>query len=202
MVDDMRRVHGAHTIVLYGSHARGDATPESDIDLAVFADVDAPLQDARPWQATLLDAFVYPSARAAPTVDLLRLCEGVILLDERGLATPLLDALAALHKQGPPPIADAGARRVWAKKMSMRARRGDVEADYRRHWLLFQLLEDHFAFRGVWYPGPKRALAALQVQSPSTYAAFARALAPTASIDDLDALVDIVTAEAAVPPPS
>jgi Nucleotidyltransferase domain len=124
LVDELRRAHRAHTIILYGSHARGDANAESDIDVAAFADIDAPIQDARMWRGTFLDAFIYPSARAElPTVDLLRLCDGVILLDEHGLATPLLDALAALHKRGPPPIDDAGARRVWAKKMVARAPR-------------------------------------------------------------------------------
>jgi hypothetical protein len=83
-------------------------------------------------------------------------------------------------------------RRVWARKMLARVRRSDAEAHYRRHWLLYQLLEDYFALRGERYRGPKLALAALQLQDPATFAAFERALAPNAPLDALDALVDRV----------
>jgi Nucleotidyltransferase domain len=32
LVGDLRRAHGVHTVILYGSRARGDATAESDVD--------------------------------------------------------------------------------------------------------------------------------------------------------------------------
>ena len=83
-------------------------------------------------------------------------------------------------------------RRVWARKMLGRIRRGDLEAHYRRHWLLFQLLEDHFALRGRWYRGPKLALAELARADAATSAAFATALAPDAPLEAIDALVDLV----------
>jgi hypothetical protein len=87
-------------------------------------------------------------------------------------------------------------RRVWARKMLARIRRGDVEAHYRRHWLLYQLLEDCFAHRSQWYRGPKLALVALQHDDPATFAAFERALAPDAPLETLDALVDRVAGPA------
>jgi hypothetical protein len=61
LVEDQRKTHGVHTLILYGSHARGDATPESDIDVAGFADVATTLRDARLWNGVFLDAFVYPT---------------------------------------------------------------------------------------------------------------------------------------------
>ena len=70
--------------------------------------------------------------------------------------------------------------------------RRDVEAQYRYHWLLYQLLEDHFALRGAWYRGPKEAFATLRATAPATHAAFARALAPGADADALAALVEHV----------
>jgi predicted nucleotidyltransferase len=39
--------HGAHTILLYGSHADGSAGPDSDYDIAGFAPVAQPLRIAR-----------------------------------------------------------------------------------------------------------------------------------------------------------
>jgi hypothetical protein len=195
LIADLRRGHGAHTVILYGSRARGDATADSDVDVAAFADVPRTLRDARPWHGTYLDGFVYPTAVAsAAEAELLKLRGGEVLLDERGLAGPLLAALDALDRAGPPPLAEdeVRMRRVWAHKMLARLARGDVEAHYRRHWLLFQLLEDHAALQGAWYRGPKQALAELRLHAPLTHAAFAAALAPDAAVDAIAALVDHV----------
>jgi len=196
LVEELRRMHCAHTIILYGSRARGDATAESDIDVAAFADVPETTRDARLWDSMYLDGFVYPTAIAsAPVdVDLLKLCGGRALLDERGLAGPLFERLSALEHAGPGVLSDPEQRMrcVWARKMQARIRRGDVEAHYRYHWLLFQLLEDHFAMRGAWYRGPKRALAHLHECEPAVYAAFAAALAPGSSLAALDELVELV----------
>lgn len=198
LVEELRHAHAVHTIVLYGSHARGDATAESDIDVACFAEIEAPRHDARRWRGAYLDAFVYPTAHAsAPEPELLRLCGGRVLLDERQLAGPLLARLDGLAAQGPAALSELEQRmrRVWAHKMLARIARGDVEAHYRRHWLLFQLLEDHFALQRRWYRGPKLALAELEHAEPAVFAAFAAALAPGAPLEALAALVARVAGE-------
>ncbi|MBA2542167.1 MAG: nucleotidyltransferase domain-containing protein [Deltaproteobacteria bacterium] len=196
LTDELRRRHGLHTLLLYGSHARGDETPESDVDVAGFAEVGATIRDARLWCGTYLDAFVYPTAvlETTPDAELLKLVGARVLLDERGLAQPLLDRIAELERRGPPALTadDAQMRRVWAHKMLARIRRGDLEARYRHHWLLYQLLEDHFALRGVWYRGPKEALASLARDAPATFAAFERALGVDESLAGLAALVELV----------
>jgi hypothetical protein len=137
--------------------------PESDIDVAGFADIPATMRDARVWNGRFLDAFVYLTALAqAPGPDFLKLCGGQVLLDKRQLAASLLERLGALDREGPPPLPESEIqmRRVWARKMLLRVRLDDVEAHYRRHWLLYQLLEDFFALRGEPHRGPKLALAA------------------------------------------
>jgi hypothetical protein len=62
--------------------------------------------------------------------------------------------------------------------MLQRLRRGDAEGDYRRHWLLMMALEDYFALRTRWYPGPKKALAWLAREMPHHHALCAAALRP------------------------
>jgi hypothetical protein len=80
-------------------------------------------------------------------------------------------------------------RRVWAHKTLARITRGDLEAQLRRHQLLAQVLEDHYALRGTWFPGPKAALTALAATTPPLHAVLAAALAPDAETSALAALV-------------
>jgi hypothetical protein len=196
LVAELVRAHAAHTVILYGSRARGDATAESDVDVACWADGVESSRDARIWAGLYLDGFVHPTAHAEAPVseDQLKLLGGRVLLDTRGLGAALLARVEALDAAGPPelPESERRMRRVWAHKMLARIRRGDLEAQYRHHWLLFQLLEDDFALRGQWYRGPKRALAILAQQRPRTHAAFVAALAPGASLAALEALVACV----------
>lgn len=193
LIAEYRQVHRAHTIILYGSRARGDATAESDIDVAAFADVAETYRDARLWNRVFLDGFVYPThvVEQAPTEEMLKLWGGRIVLDERNLADTLLRRIQELERTPVKSLSEAEkqVRRVWAQKMLSRIRRGDVEAHYRYHWLLFQLLEDHYPMIARRYPGPKRALADLEGRDPGTFAAFARALAPGAPLEAVEALV-------------
>jgi hypothetical protein len=199
LIEELRRVHGVHTVLLYGSRSRGEATAESDIDVASYADSASVTRDARLWNRMYLDAFVYPTQRLgeAPDVDALKLCGAQILLDERGLAGAYLERVAAFEQQGPPALSEAEQRmrRVWVRKMLARIRRGDVEAHYRHHWLLYALLEDYFALRGRWYRGPKRALGDLLSDAPDAFVAFERALVPGAPLAALEALVDVVVGD-------
>lgn len=202
LIEELRRTHQAHTIILYGSRARGDATADSDIDVAAFADVSTMSRDARTWDSLYLDGFVYPSevAIADPLdPDLLKLVGGRVLVDDRDLAGPLLDRVTAIDREPPPPAAADHRQmlRVWARKMLLRIERGDVEALYRRHWLLYQLLEDYFTLRGERYRGPKLALAALGRERPATFAVFERAVALEAPHAALVALVDEVAGDEA-----
>ena len=186
--------HGCHAVILYGSRARGDFQPTSDWDVAGIreADATAPLRVARSLHGGWLDAFVY--AEAAFTVidpEMLRFLPARILVDERGFAKALLERVDALDQKGPPllPEGEGEMVRVWYSKMLERIARGDLEAKYRRVELLFQGLEDYFKLRGLWYRGPKAGLPWLARHDPETHMAFARALEPQASLDDLHALV-------------
>ena len=131
--------------------------------------------------------------RSNPSVELLKLVGGQIVLDERGVARRLLERVVELERRGPSPLSepDARLRRVWAQKMLARTRRGDAEGNHRRQQLLVNLLEDYFVLRGMWYRGAKVALAELPSRARAT---FERALAPNATHDELARLVELVIA--------
>ncbi|HEY4056391.1 MAG TPA: nucleotidyltransferase domain-containing protein, partial [Kofleriaceae bacterium] len=196
LVAELIAAHGAHTIILYGSRARGDATEESDIDVAAFADVERTTRDARRWNGFYLDAFVYPTAIASAPADdeMLKFRGARVLLDDRDLARAFLASVHDHDARGPLPITadERQMRVVWSHKMLERIRRGDIEAHYRAHWLLFQLLEDHYALGGRWYRGPKEAFATMRTDEPALFALFEQALAPGAPVDAIAALVAAV----------
>lgn len=203
LVEGLRQTHGAHTALLYGSLADGSAGPESDIDLALFAPIAQVRRDARWHQGRALDVFVHPeTVLAEPSAEQLYLRGAQVLAQRGDEATRFLAQLEALHAKGPQPLApdEAQALRVWVAKMLQRLRRGDAEGDYRRHWLLMMALEDYFALRTLWYPGPKKALAWMAREAPDHHVLCAAALRPGASDEAIAAWMATVIEDASATP--
>ena len=193
---DLMATHGCHTAILYGSRARGDATPESDVDL-LFVRQDGPsFRDAHVANGLYIDAFVYPEAAlATPEPSLLRVLGGIVLRERDGFGTALLAKLWELDERGPVPMPEDERRAVvlWSRKMLDRFRgQGGVDADYRRMQLLLQSLEDYFALRKAWFRGPKHALAWLREHDRRMFEQFERAVSPGASDADFAELVQTV----------
>jgi hypothetical protein len=188
--------HGCHTVILYGSHARGDADDSSDVDLLCIRDGGPALRDARVIDGVYFDAFVQPQeALAAADPALLRIVGGRALRERDGAGAALLDRVRDLFAQGPDPLAadDRTMRIVWSHKMLGRLGRDDgIDIDYRRMAFIVQALEDYFALRTRWFRGPKDAFAWLQIHDDAGYGAFEAAMQPAAGPDALAALVDAV----------
>jgi predicted nucleotidyltransferase len=187
--------HGCHTVILYGSRARGDAKPESDWDVVGVREKGDSVREVRALGEGWLDAFVHPEDHFQKLDEgALRFRRGEVLVDRKGFAKELLARIAAFEDKGPPPLSpDAEATlRAWYPKMLGRIAREDVEGRYRRAWLLFEALEAWFRLRKKWYRGPKESFAWLAAHEPAAHAAFARALDPAATLDDLSALTACV----------
>ena len=90
------------------------------------------------------------------------------------------------------------ARKNWAMKMLDRAARGGIEENYRRVWLLTTLLENYFLLRSRRYPGPNEAFTILRRSDPEVHALFDKALESDAEHATLVALVERITAAAAI----
>lgn len=196
IVSSMMATHGCHTTILYGSRARGDATPQSDIDLMFIREDGPAIRDACIVDGLYVDAFIHPETKLKTLEpSLLRLLGGIVLRERDGFGSALLIQLQELHDRGPTPLPDDERRAlvVWSQKMldRFRGRRG-LDANYRRMTLLPQALEDYFLLRNTWFRGSKQAFAWLLQHDSSTYAAFERAAQPGGSDDDFSDLVKSV----------
>ena len=184
---------GCRTIILYGSRARGDAGPGSDYDLVGFRDRKGPpVRETGVRDGALLDVFIYPIERLAePRADMLHVRGGRVLRDRDGLGESFLAGLDEVFAAGPDPLPadEIAARCNWAWKTLDRAAGGDVEGHFRRAWLLTTQLENFFLLRNAWYPGSKVALSVLQAEHPAVYAVLERALAPAATLAEIENLV-------------
>lgn len=194
LVSELVARHGCHTVVLYGSRALGMATAESDWDMLGIREGGEATRDARLVDGVFLDAFIVPEKDVVGAgANFLHLRGGIAVRDPRGLGARLLDDAAAALASPPKglPEAEIAARRAWCQKMLGRIRRGgdvDVEANYRRAWLLFNLLELYFVFRGRHYLGPKESFRWLAERDAPAYQAFSAALEPGAPLSAVEAL--------------
>mgnify|MGYP000874311321 FL=1 len=93
---EVMAAHGCHTAILYGSWARGQAGPQSDVDVLYVRETGSAVRDARLVQGVRLDAFVYPEADlAAPGPSLLRALGGRVIHERLAFGTRLLSTLQA-----------------------------------------------------------------------------------------------------------
>jgi predicted nucleotidyltransferase len=94
--------HGCHTVILYGSWARGQATQDSDVDLLCIRESGPDFRDARIVERIYIDAFIYPEAALkSPDTSLLRVLGGVVLHERDGFGSGLLVQLQELNDRGP-----------------------------------------------------------------------------------------------------
>lgn len=198
LVQDLRRKHKCHTLILYGSRARGEGNAASDYDLIGFRKSGAMVvHDARKIGRTYLDAFIYPE-KFAKAPELLRARDGIVLFQQGKFGDRLLARLERLYERGPTKLtaSEKAARKVWIRKMLDRAKQNDVEGNFRRAWLLYLLLEDYFALRDMWYEGPKAGFKWLRANKPPLSQLFERALRPNAKLSDVEKLARAVIGSA------
>lgn len=190
--------HRCHTIILYGSRALGLQSPSSDYDLLGIRADGGDTRDARFIDGAFLDAFIRTEKTVTERAhEFLHVRGGIVLRDPKGIGARLLAEVELALQSAPPevPVAEIEARRTWCTKMLGRIRNAvpnDVEAHYRRHWLLVDLLEFYFVVRRRHYLGPKESFRWLAENDSHAYAAFAGALAPGAGVGEIERLVGVV----------
>lgn len=205
IADELVRVHQCHTVVLYGSRARGDDGPGSDVDLLGVRSVGGCARDVRVWSGISLDSFIHDDASLMGELEpgMLRIRQGMILRDLHGFGVQLLARVQALYARGPlpMPLDERTSQLAWVEKMLERIQPSPSDdantvlmAQYRRAALLTQLLELYFQLRGYWYCGPKESFVWLQIHDPEVWQALRDAFIPTASHEVIERVARAVTA--------
>lgn len=201
VVEELAALHGCHTVILYGSRARGEARPDSDFDLLLVRRGGPHEREVRDIEGLAIDAWVEDEGSLDVTRDpgLLRVRNGVLIRDEHGFGAELLRRVQEAFARGPAPLprGERGALRAWGRKMLARIASRSVEGDYRRASLLAELLPIYFQIRGRWYLGPGEGLRRIAAEDPRAWDAFAAALTPGAPDAALARLVEIVLEDAA-----
>ncbi len=196
VTSDIQREHGCHTIILYGSRARGDITDVSDYDIIGIKKSGEFQRVCKIVDGFYLDAFIYSEQYIKSTNDsLIRIKDGKVICQKDNYGDILLKKINDLFLHGVPntPEWEKNEICVWTRKMLQRAERNDIEGNFRRHWLLHDLLECYFKIRDIWFLGPKESFKWLKDNDQITYAVFEVALKYDSSISDIEKLINRVT---------
>jgi uncharacterized cupin superfamily protein len=198
ITEELRDKHGCHTVILYGSRARGDSTDVSDYDVLGIRDSGDSFRDARVWNGAYLDIFVHPVSKLEDPHDgMLDMRFGKVLLEKDDTAKKFFTKLETIFARGPKKMADdeITAHRTWYQKALARIRIGDLQGNYRRAELVPALLQDFFTTRGEWYLGPKASFKWFKENRPDLLHAFEEAFKPSATVDVLESLVRLIDKE-------
>jgi len=181
-----------HTIILYGSRARGDNTQISDYDIVALREKGDLKRDCRFIDGFYLDVFIYSEDIVKhPDNYLIRIKDGIVLCQKDNLGNGLLEKIRSIFDAGPVPTPEWEKHEInqWMMKMLQRAKQNDIEAHFRRHWLLHDALECYFKLRDRWYLGPKESFRWLKSNDLTTYTAFDKALS-TNAIESIELLIN------------
>ncbi len=140
--------HDCHTVILYGSRVDGTNDATSDYDILAIRDSGDFEKDCAVFEGCYLDAFIYSEGNIIePDSFLIRIKDGIVLAQKNKLGDELLSHVTKIYEHGPEKTPAWEKQEIisWLPKMLERAKRNDVEGNYRRHWLQTELLKC-----GIW----------------------------------------------------
>lgn len=186
--------YNCHSIILYGSFVSGDYTEESDIDLVCFCDNPKKKNDTTVFNNRRLDAWIYKTEMMEECTQFFHVKDSKVIFDEKNLCTNFLNEINRQFLNGPKQLTleEKSFLKDWLKKMLQRARKGDIEGNFRYHWLLTDSLEIYFNIKGAWYIGPKKSLQWLYENNREAYYVFHNALKINADISEVEKLIEYI----------
>lgn len=164
VVGELTRARGCHTVILFGSRARGDADADSDVDLFGVGESLSGSTFSKTAGGFDFDVtFAAESTVREDPEEYLKIEDGLVLVQRDSYGDDLLRRVKKIVLAGPPPLsAEERVQRIhWLQRMASRAARADAEGRYRLSWLVSELPRVRFELEGRYWLGPKRSLALL-----------------------------------------
>lgn len=196
IIKELRTKHKCHTIILYGSRARGDFTSTSDYDvLGIKAGGNPMIRDARKVKGHYWDVFIYPEKKLKKIDEThMYLRGGLVLLEKNNYGSRILKRLEKIFAGGPRKKLkwEIQLEKTWLKKTLERSKTNDPEGNFRRLWLVMSLLENYFVLKKKWYKGSKQSLLWLKENDPRVYRLFTLALRKPHDFKTVNRLTNIV----------
>lgn len=171
--------HHCHTVVLYGSRARGLTTPTSDYDVVGIRNSGKKFRIAKKQKGFFWDVFVYPEKDLKTLGEEYFAWKNARILFQKGTyGTSLLNRLDKLLKKPFKPHLkyEIDVTKVWAQKQLERCKMDDIQGVFRRAELLTTLVDHYFYVRNKRFLGPKEGFAWIKTNDPKTYKLIDRAL--------------------------
>ena len=199
-VDELAADPAVRGIILFGSHARGNARADSDADLVIlgerdqfemgFAERDGQKFELLRWSEAV--AIRYAMDNRDQAADFWQVAE--ILYDPDGAAARMRDHAAEMLADGKPPMGEA--RRAWSRWASedrLDAAAGlaaddPTAAHMVLHERVIDLTATFFDVRGQWTPPTKRRAARIADLDPGVHGLLTAIYADGASFEDQLAL--------------
>lgn len=179
IVRELKEKYRCHTIVLYGSRARGSVSPTSDYDVVGVRRRGAKTRIAKKQMGFYWDVFVYPERQLRKLGgEQMNWRDGKILYQEGTYGSKLLRRLRALFRRPfkPEPQYEIDILKVWAQKELDRCKAKDIQGLYRRAEFQNALIEHYFVVRKKRFSGPKAGFAWLEKNDLPVFKSILRSL--------------------------
>jgi predicted nucleotidyltransferase len=196
ITEELIKKHKCHTVILYGSRARGDETEQSDYDVMGVRKTGNKYHVAEKRCGHYVDIFIYPEKDLKKIGEEHIYMEGAVVLFQKGqFGTDFINNLKKVIRKKYKPLSsdEIQARQIWLHKMYDRATKRDIEGNYRRTWLQEALLCEYFNIRKKRYSGSKKSFAWLKRNDPKAFQLFDHVLANPYDMVLLKKLVEKVS---------
>lgn len=173
LVEKIKKEYRCKTIILYGSYADGTYIETSDLNIVCFAEVENMITDTSIFGGIQLDLWVYPMDCLNGYETLGKLYEGRILYEVDNIGSKLLEKIKT-HVEREFEVSKEEIERLksWCYKIINRIAVGDIEGNYRKVWLMNDLLPIYFQMKKKWFLGPKKSLRWLEENDKKMYLMF------------------------------